>query len=60
MEAQMGTDGMHKNKLFKAEDLLPFPWDSKEPDELHEPMSEEDVKSLQADIDRANAEGSPW
>jgi hypothetical protein len=63
MEAQCGTEGMHKNNLFKPENLLPFYWDEKEPDELgglNEPLTDEEVKGLQADIDRANAEGTPW
>ena len=54
MEAQCGTEGMHKNNLFKPE---------KEPDELgglNEPLTDAEVKGLQADIDRANAEGTPW
>ena len=63
MEAQCGTEGMHKNNLLKPENLLPFYWDDKEPDELgglNEPLTDEEVKGLQADIDRANTEGTPW
>jgi hypothetical protein len=61
MEAQQGTESMHKNRLFKPDDLLPFPWDNDDDDtEFVEELTDKDIEELQADIDRENAKGEPW
>jgi hypothetical protein len=52
---------MKSNGIFGPKDLLPLPWDTDDTDiEPTEPLTEEDIRGLQADIDRANAEGTPW
>ena len=61
MAAFAGGDAMKSNGIFGPKDLLPLPWDTDDTDiEPTEPLTEEDIRGLQADIDRANAEGTPW
>ena len=52
MEAQCGTEAMHKSHLFKPDDLLQFPWD-KEP---QPPITDDAKAELQAEMAAINAQ----
>jgi len=50
MEAQVGTEAMHKAHLFKPDDLLQFPWDRKPAP----PLTDAERDELQAEMDAIN------
>ena len=52
MEAQCGTEAMHKSNLFAPDDLLQFPWD-KEPQPL---ITDDEKAELQAEMAAINAQ----
>lgn len=53
MMAFVGSNKLAESGIFDQKDLITFPWEKKQ--EETKPMTEEDRKDLQADIDAFNA-----